>query len=178
MSCNKYLHIDLETFSDTDLSTCGVYRYCESKNFQILLFAYAFDDEDVRIVDLVQGETIPDGVTEAILCKDIIKIAWNAQFERTCLSKFFGTRLSPDSWRCSMVHAASLSLPLSLKNAALVLKTGEQKDRAGEDLIRYFSIPCKPTKANGGRTRNLPEHAPEKWQMFKEYCLQDVRTVI
>ena len=122
------------------------------------------------------GEELPQEVVDAIFDEDIIKAAWNAQFERTCLSHYFDTQLSPDSWQCSMVWAASLSLPLALKNAALVLKTGEQKDRAGEALIRYFSIPCKPTKTNGGRTRNLPEHDPEGWQTFKDYCIQDVRT--
>ena len=171
----RKLSIDIETYSDVDLGTCGVYRYVEG-DFHILLFAYAFDDEPVQIVDLACGEELPQEVVDAIFDDTIIKAAWNASFERTCLSKYFNTRLSPDSWQCSMVWAASLSLPLSLKNAAIVLKTGEQKDRAGEDLIRYFSIPCKPTKKNGGRTRNLPEHDLEKWQTFKDYCLQDVRT--
>ena len=167
--------LDLETYSDVDLGNCGVYRYVEG-DFHILLFAYAFDDDPVQIVDMACGEELPQEVVDAIFDSNIIKCAWNAQFERTCLSHFFGTQLSPDSWRCSMIHAASLSLPLKLKTAAEVLKTGEQKDRAGEDLIKYFSVPCKPTKTNGGRTRNLPEHAPEKWQTFKDYCLQDVRT--
>lgn len=171
----KILGIDLETYSDVDLGNCGVYRYVEG-DFHILLFAYAFDDDPVKIVDMACGEELPKEVVDAIFDPDIIKVAWNAQFERTCLSHYFGTQLSPDSWRCSMVHSASLSLPLKLKTAAEVMKTGEQKDRAGEDLIKYFSVPCKPTKTNGGRTRNLPEHAPEKWQMFKDYCLQDVRT--
>lgn len=170
------LSIDLETFSSVDLPKCGVYRYVESPDFEILLFAYAFDDEEVQIIDMAGGEAIPKEVLDALEDGSIIKAAWNAQFERTCLSKYLGHQLSPDSWRCSMVHAASLSLPLSLKEAAKVLKTGEQKDRAGENLIRYFSIPCKPTKSNGGRTRNLPEHDPEGWQQFKDYCLQDVRT--
>ena len=171
----KILGIDLETYSDVDLGNCGVYRYVEG-DFHILLFAYAFDDDPVQIIDLACGEELPQEVRDAIFDPDIIKVAWNAQFERTCLSHYFGMQLSPDSWRCSMVHAASLALPLKLKTAAEVMKTGEQKDRAGEDLIKYFSVPCKPTKTNGGRTRNLPEHAPEKWQMFKDYCLQDVRT--
>ena len=175
MEGRKVLSLDLETYSDVDLGKCGVYRYVEG-DFHILLCAYAFDDEEVRIVDLACGEKMPGEVVDAIFDDSITKAAWNAQFERTCLSKFFDRQLSPDSWQCSMVWAASLSLPLALKNAALVLKTGEQKDRVGEDLIRYFSIPCKPTKSNGGRTRNLPEHAPEKWRIFKEYCLQDVRT--
>lgn len=171
----RVLSIDLETFSDVDLSSCGVYRYVEG-DFHILLFAYAFDDEDVRIIDMAQGEQLPQEVIDAIFDDSIIKAAWNAQFERTCLSRYFGTQLSPDSWQCSMVWAASLSLPLKLKTAAGVLKTGEQKDDAGERLIKYFSVPCKATKSNGGRTRNLPEHAPEDWQKFKSYCLQDVRT--
>ena len=171
----RVLSIDLETYSDIDLSTCGVYRYVEG-DFHILLFAYAFDDEDVHVVDLACGEKLPQEVVDAVHDPTIIKAAWNAQFERTCLSKFFGTQLSPDSWQCSMVWAASLSLPLKLKTAAEVLKTGEQKDDAGERLIKYFSVPCRPTKSNGGRTRNLPEHAPEDWERFKSYCKQDVRT--
>lgn len=171
----RVLSIDLETYSDIDLGNCGVYRYVEG-DFHILLFAYGFDDEDVRIVDMACGEELPREVVEAIFDDSIIKAAWNAAFERTCLSQYFGTRLSPDSWQCSMVWAASLSLPLALKNAAAVLKTGEQKDKAGDALIKYFSVPCRPTKTNGGRTRNLPEHAPEDWERFKEYCLQDVRT--
>lgn len=174
-TARKVLSIDLETYSDVDLGNCGVYRYVEG-DFHILLFAYAFDDEDVKIVDLACGEELPKEVVDAIFDEKIIKAAWNASFERTCLSRYFGTRLSPNSWQCSMVWAASLSLPLALKNAAIVLKTGEQKDKAGEALIRYFSIPCKPTKTNGGRTRNLPEHDMEGWQRFKDYCLQDVRT--
>ena len=171
----RVLSIDLETFSDIDLSSCGVYRYVEG-DFHILLFAYAFDDEDVRVVDMACGAELPQEVRDAIFDETVIKAAWNAQFERTCLSRYFGTQLSPDSWQCSMVWAASLSLPLKLKTAAEVLKTGEQKDDAGERLIKYFSVPCKPTKTNGGRTRNLPEHAPEDWELFKSYCMQDVRT--
>lgn len=169
------LSIDLETYSDVDLGNCGVYRYVEG-DFHILLFAYAFDDEDVRVVDMAWGETLPKKVVDAIFDENVIKAAWNAQFERTCLSQYFGVRLSPDSWQCSMVWSASLSLPLKLKTAAEVLKTGEQKDDAGERLIKYFSVPCRPTKTNGGRTRNLPEHDMEGWQRFKSYCLQDVRT--
>ena len=171
----RVLSLDLETYSDVDLGQCGVYRYVEG-DFHILLCAYAFDDEPVQIVDLACGEELPQEVREAIFDPAIIKAAWNAQFERTCLSHYFGTRLSPDSWQCSMVWAAALSLPLKLKTAAQALKTGEQKDDAGERLIKYFSVPCKPTKANGGRTRNLPQHAPEDWERFKSYCLQDVRT--
>ena len=174
---SKILSIDLETYSDVDLGKCGLYKYVEG-DFHILLFAYAFDDDPVQIVDLACGERLPQEVVDAIFDENVIKAAWNAQFERTCLSKYFGVQLSPDSWRCSMVHAASLSLPLKLKTAAEVLKVSEQKDSAGDRLIKYFSVPCKPTKKNGGRTRNLPEHEdkPGDWQKFKDYCLQDVRT--
>ena len=175
MKHRRVLSIDLETYSDIDLGSCGVYRYVEG-DFHVLLFSYAIDDEDVQIVDLANGEELPQEVVDAIFDDSIIKSAWNAQFERTCLSRYFGKRLSPDAWQCSMVWAASLSLPLKLKTAAQVLKTGELKDDAGDRLIRYFSVPCRPTKSNGGRKRNLPEHAPEDWERFKSYCIQDVRT--
>lgn len=171
----RVLSIDLETYSDVDLPNCGVYRYVEG-DFHILLFAYAFDDEETRCVDMACGEQLPAEVVDAIHNENIIKSAWNAQFERICLSKYFGTQLSPDAWQCTMVWAASLSLPLKLATAAQALKTAQQKDAVGERLIRYFSLPCKPTKANGGRTRNLPEHAPEDWKLFKSYCIQDVET--
>lgn len=169
------LGLDLETYSDVDLGKCGLYRYVEG-DFHILILAYAFDDDEVTVVDMACGEPIPQEVLEAIDDPQVIKAAWNAQFERTCIGHYLGRRLSPEGWRCSMVHAASISLPLALKNAAKVLRTGEQKDRAGENLIKYFSVPCKPTKSNGGRTRNLPEHDPQGWQRFKDYCAQDVRT--
>lgn len=171
----RVLSIDLETYSDVDLPNCGVYRYVEG-DFHILLFAYAFDDEETKCVDMACGEQLPAEVMDALQDDSIIKSAWNAQFERTCLSKYLGIRLSPDSWQCTMVWAASLSLPLKLATAAKALKTAQQKDAVGERLIRYFSIPCKPTKSNGGRTRNLPEHAPEDWKLFKSYCIQDVET--
>ena len=171
----RVLSIDLETYSDVDLPNCGVYRYVEG-DFHILLFAYAFDDEETKCVDMACGEQLPSEVLDALQDDSIIKSAWNAQFERTCLSKYLGTQLSPDSWQCTMVWAASLSLPLKLATAAQALKTAQQKDAVGERLIRYFSLPCKPTKANGGRTRNLPEHAPEDWKLFKSYCIQDVET--
>lgn len=171
----RVLSIDLETYSDVDLPNCGVYRYVEG-DFHILLFAYAFDDEETRCVDMACGEQLPAEVVDAIHNENIIKSAWNAQFERICLSKYFGTQLSPDAWQCTMVWAASLSLPLKLATAAQALKTAQQKDAVGERLIRYFSLPCKPTKANGGRTRNLPEHAHEDWKLFKSYCIQDVET--
>jgi len=171
----RVLSIDLETYSDVDLPNCGVYRYVEG-DFHILLFAYAFDDEETKCIDMACGEQLPAEVVDAIHNENIIKSAWNAQFERICLSKYLGIRLSPDSWQCTMVWAASLSLPLKLATAAQALKTAQQKDSVGERLIRYFSIPCKPTKSNGGRTRNLPEHAPEDWALFKSYCIQDVET--
>lgn len=171
----RVLSIDLETYSDVDLPNCGVYRYVEG-DFHILLFAYAFDDEETQCVDMACGEQLPTDVMDALQDDSIIKSAWNAQFERSCLSKYLGTQLSPDSWQCTMVWAASLSLPLKLATAAQALKTAQQKDAVGERLIRYFSLPCKPTKANGGRKRNLPEHAPEDWKLFKSYCIQDVET--
>ena len=171
----RVLSIDLETYSDVDLPNCGVYRYVEG-DFHILLFAYAFDDEKTKCVDMACGEQLPAEVVDALQDDSIIKSAWNAQFERTCLSKYLGAQLSPDAWQCTMVWAASLSLPLKLATAAQALKTAQQKDAVGERLIRYFSLPCKPTKANDGRTRNLPEHAPEDWKLFKSYCIQDVET--
>lgn len=172
----EHAQFDFETYSEIDLGNCGSYRYIEDDSFEVLLLAVAFDDEPVFIIDICRGEDIPDLVWAALFDDSIIKSAWNAQFERTIFGKLAGRPLSPDTWQCSMVWSASLSLPLALKNAAAVLKTGEQKDKAGDVLIKYFSIPCKATKANGGRTRNLPEHAPEDWQRFKNYCVQDVRT--
>ena len=170
------MQTDFETYSETDISNCGSYRYIDDYTFEPLLLAVAFDDEEPFMIDLASGEDVPECVWGAIFDPEITKTAWNAQFERTIFGKMAGETLSPDSWKCTMVWSASLSLPLALKTAAQVLKTGEKKDSAGEALIRYFSIPCKPTKANGGRTRNLPEHNPESWRKFKEYCLQDVRT--
>ena len=171
----KYMQTDFETYSEVDISNCGSYRYIDDDTFEPLLLAVAFDDEEPYMIDLASGEDVPECVWAAIFDPEITKTAWNAQFERTIFGKMAGEILSPDSWKCTMVWSASLSLPLALKTAAQVLKTGEQKDSAGEALIRYFSIPSKPTKTNGGRTRNLPEHNPEGWQKFKEYCLQDVQ---
>lgn len=175
----KIMELDLETFSPVELKGSGVARYSEGNEegeCEILLFSYCFDDGDVICIDMARGEPIPDYILDALEDPDITKIAWNASFERTVLSHYLGHRLNPRQWKCAMVWAASLSLPLSLAAAGMVLKTGEQKDRAGKDLIRYFSVPCKPTKANGGRTRNLPEDAPEKWEQYKSYNIQDVRT--
>lgn len=139
-----------------------------------LLFAYSFDGEETQIIDLAQGEAIPAEVESAIFDDSVTKTAFNANFERTCLSKYFGTRLSPDSWHCSAVQAAMLALPRSLEDVGAVLGLDKQKMKEGKELIRYFCVPCKPTKANGGRTRNLPHHAPEKWELFKTYCKRDV----
>jgi len=171
----KILGIDLETYSSVDLGKSGLYRYVEAPDFEILLFAYAFDDEEVKVIDMASGEKVPEDVLKAIDDPGIIKAAWNAAFERTCIGHLLGRTLSPDSWRCTMVHAAELSLPLALKNSAIVLHTGEQKDKAGEALIRKFSVPKKPTKTNPS-TRWLPEDDPEAWRMFMSYCKQDVAT--
>lgn len=168
------LEMDIETFSDVDLIKCGVYAYADSPAFEVLLFAYSFDGEETQIIDLAQGETIPAEVEAAIFDDSVTKTAFNANFERTCLSRFFGTRLSPDSWHCSAVQAALLALPRSLEDVGAVLGLDKQKMKEGKELIRYFCMPCKPTKANGGRTRNLPCHAPEKWELFKIYCKRDV----
>lgn len=170
----RVLGIDIETFSDVDLIKCGVYAYADSPAFEVLLFAYSFDGEETQIIDLAQGEAIPAEVESAIFNDSITKTAFNANFERTCLSRFFGTPLSPYSWHCSAVQAAMLALPRSLEDVGAVLGLDKQKMKEGKELIRYFCVPCKPTKANGGRTRNLPHHAPEKWELFKTYCKRDV----
>lgn len=168
--------IDIETYSSAPLSKCGVYRYCDAPDFEILLFSYAFDDEPVQTIDLASGETLPKEVVSALEDPGIIKVAYNAQFERVCLSRYLGHWLDPHQWRCTMVMAAYLTLPGRLADAAVALGTTEKKMEEGKDLIRYFSIPCKPTKANGGRTRNRPGDAPEKWAVYRQYNAQDVET--
>ncbi len=168
------LSIDLESFSDIDLIKCGVYAYADSPAFEILLFAYSFDGGETQIIDLAQGEKLPAEVEEAIFDVSVTKTAYNANFERTCLSKHFGRYIPPESWHCSAVQAAMLALPRSLEDVGRVLGLDEQKMKEGKELIRYFCVPCKPTKANGGRIRNLPRHAPEKWELFKTYCKRDV----
>ena len=170
----KSIEIDIETYSDVDLSKCGVYRYSSSPNFEILLFGYSVDGGEVRVVDLCQGENIPVEILAAISDESVTKWAFNAMFERVCLSNYLGEWLEPESWKCSMVWSATLGLPLSLENVGAVLGLEKQKLSEGKDLIRYFCVPCKPTKANGGRTRNLPEHDREKWGRFKAYNLRDV----
>lgn len=168
----------METFSDIDLSKCGVYKYASSPAFEILLFGYSVDGGEVQVVDLACGGEIPADILAALEDENVMKWAYNAQFERICLSRFLGfpvgSYLDPSSWRCSMVWAATLGLPMSLKNVGAVLGLEKQKLTEGKDLIRYFCVPCKPTKANGGRTRNLPRHDMEKWQRFKAYNLRDV----
>lgn len=170
------LGIDIETYSSAPLPKCGVYRYCDAPDFEILLFSYAFDDAPVETVDLACGETLPKEVLLALEDPNVLKVAYNAQFERVCLSKYLGHWLDPHQWRCTMVMAASLTLPGRLADVAVALGTTEKKMEEGKDLIRYFSVPCKPTKANGGRTRNRPSDAPEKWAVYKQYNAQDVET--
>ncbi|MBN8193811.1 DNA polymerase [Bacillus sp. NTK074B] len=170
----KLLSIDIETYSKVDLIKSGVYAYCESDDFKILLFAYAVDDEEVQIVDLASGEEIPDDILKAMTDPAVIKTAYNANFERTCLAKHFHKPMPPEQWRCSSVHALMLGLPGYLDGVAKCLRFKDQKMKEGKALIRYFSVPCKPTKVNEGRTRNLPEHDLDKWATFKDYCKQDV----
>ncbi len=170
----KSIEIDIESFSSVDLLKCGVYRYASSPDFDILLFGYSVDDGDVQVVDLACGEEIPADIVEALSDDSVIKWSYNNNFERVCLSNYFGTWFEPGSWRCTMVWAAYLGLPRSLEDVGAVLGLEKQKLSEGKDLIRYFCVPCKPTKANGGRTRNLPKHDREKWERFKAYNLRDV----
>ena len=172
----KKLSIDLETYSSVDLGKSGVYKYAESEDFEILLFAYSVDDEEVKVIDLASGEIIPEEILSALSDENIEKWAFNANFERVCLSRFLGKRLKPQGWYCTMIWSAYLGLPLSLEKVGEVLRLDKQKMNEGKALIRYFSIPCKPTKTNGMRTRNLPHHDLEKWSTFKEYNKRDVET--
>ena len=188
----KYISIDIETYSDVDLQKCGVYRYTQSANFEILLFGYAVDGGAVQVTDLACGEKVPVEIIKALTDDSVTKWAFNSSFERVCLSvwlqrnypQYFSSySIDEDSvrdyldsvaWRCSMVWSAYMGLPLSLAGAGTVLGLEEQKLKEGKDLIRYFCVPCKPTKVNGGRTRNLPEHDMEKWNLFKFYNQRDV----
>ena len=192
----KNIEIDIETYSSVSLQKCGVYKYAESPDFEILLFGYSVDGSPVTTVDLACGEEIPEAVLDALTDDTVTKWAHNAQFERVCLSRYLSDRgisldpfhdnhplsrecarfLNPESWRCSMVWAAYMGLPLSLEGVGAVLGLEKQKLTEGKDLIRYFSVPCSPTKANGGRTRNLPEHDMEKWERYKAYNIRDVET--
>ena len=188
----KNIFIDLETYSDIDLQKCGVYKYAESPNFEILLFGYSVDGGAVSVVDLVNGESIPTEILIALTDESVTKWAFNSQFERVCLSAYLkknypqyfksynadddaaGNYISPKGWKCSLVWAAYMGLPLSLKAVGEALKLTDRKMDEGKALIKYFSVPCNPTKANGGRTRNLPEHDIQKWNTFKEYNKRDV----
>ena len=179
----KQISIDLETYSDVDLSASGVYRYAESPAFEILLFGYSVDGLEPKVVELACGEDLPEDILMAIISEDVIKWAFNAAFERICLSswlhrKHYGliqtTYLNPSSWKCTMVWSGYAGYPMSLKMAGEALKLKDQKMDEGKNLIKFFSVPCNPTKANGGRTRNLPEHAPEMWETFTAYNKRDV----
>lgn len=174
----KNLEIDIETFSSVNLAKSGVYRYVESPDFEILLFGYSIDGGEVKVIDLASGETLPKEIHDALEDEAVTKWAFNAQFERICLSRFLGyptgEYLAPESWKCSMVWSAYMGLPLSLEGVGAVLGLEKQKLTEGKDLIRYFCVPCSPTKTNGGRTRNLPEHDMEKWERFKAYNIRDV----
>ena len=192
------LSIDIETYSDVNLSKCGVYKYAESPDFEILLFGYSADGSEVTVIDLAQGERLPQEIIDALTDDTVIKWAFNANFERVCLSRYLrdlgvsldpfhdnhplsqecARFLNPESWRCSMVWAATMGLPLSLEGVGAVLGLEKQKLTEGKDLIKYFSVPCAPTKTNGGRTRNHPFHAPDKWEAFKKYNIRDVETEI
>ena len=176
----KTISIDIETFSSVNLQKAGVYKYAESEDFEVLLFAYAIDNHETIIVDLAKGETIPDVILDALQDESIIKWAFNAQFERVCLSRYLGLKqgefLNPKSWRCSMIWSAYLGLPLSLEKVGQVLGLDKQKLSQGKDLIRYFCVPCKPTKGNQERTRNHFYHDMEKWEQFKRYNVRDVDT--
>lgn len=176
----KNLEIDIETYSSVNLQKSGVYRYVEADDFEILLFGYSIDGGEVMVVDLVSGEKIPKKILDALTDENITKWAFNAQFERVCLSRYlgypFGYYLNPSSWRCSMVWSAYMGLPLSLEGVGAVLGLEKQKLTEGKDLIRYFCVPCTPTKSNGGRTRNMPSDDEEKWQRFKVYNKRDVET--
>jgi len=176
----KTLSLDLETYSSADLNKTGVYRYAESPDFCILLFGYSVDGGDVKVVDIASGETVPEAILSALMDDTVEKWAFNSSFERVCLSRFIGLPtseyLDSTSWKCSMVWSAYMGLPLSLEGSGAVLGLEKQKLSEGKDLIRFFCRPCKPTEANGQRTRNLPTDAPDKWLTFKAYNKRDVET--
>lgn len=173
-----HLSIDLETFSSVPIAKAGAQKYIESHDFEILLFAYSVDGSDVSCIDFLQGEILPNWLIDALTSPDYIKHAYNAAFEWGCLSRYLGRQLPPEQWRCTMFHGlyAGYTAGLDATGRALGLPEDKRKLNTGKALIRYFCVPCTPTKANGGRTRNMPHHAPERWQLFKEYCRQDVVT--
>lgn len=168
------LAIDIETYSDVSLPDCGVHRYAASEQFEILLFAYSLNDEPTRIIDLASGEKMPDEIMKLLTDDSVVKTAYNAAFERNCINRYFGLSLKPEGWRCTLVQASMLSLPLSLEGVGEALNLDKKKMSEGKELIRFFCMPCKPSKSNGGRTRNLPSDDPEKWELFKTYCIRDV----
>lgn len=172
------ISIDIETFSSANLQKSGVYRYAESDDFEILLFGYSVDGGEVQVVDLASGEEIPDEIINALMDDSVTKWAFNAMFERVCLSKWLNLTeyLNPASWKCSMIWSAYMGLPLSLEGVGAVLGLEKQKLTEGKDLIKYFCTPCSPTKSNGGRVRNLPEHDMDKWERFKVYNIRDVES--
>lgn len=174
----RKLFIDIETYSDVDLTSCGVYKYVDSPAFEIMLFGYAYNDDPVTVLDLAQGETLSEELLEDIISADVLKLAHNANFERTCMTKYFGKDMYPGQWECTAVRASTLGLPRSLAavGEALGLGEDEKKMAIGKRLVQYFAKPCAPTKTNGGRTRNLPRHEPERWALYKEYNAQDVVT--
>lgn len=176
----KSLSIDIETYSSVNLAKSGVYRYVEAPDFEILLFGYSVDGSAVQVIDLACGEKIPAEILGALTDESVTKWAFNAGFERVCLSRYIGLPtgeyIAPSSWRCSMVWAATMGLPLSLEGVGAVLGLEKQKLTEGKELIKYFCQPCAPTKANGERTRNFPYHAPKKWSAFKKYNARDVET--
>lgn len=170
----RTLAIDIETYSDVDLISCGVYKYSSSPYFEILLIAYSVDDKETVCIDVANGEEPPKEFMEMLLDDTVTKTAFNANFERTCFSNYYQHSFRPEAWRCTAVQAAMLALPLSLEGVGTVLGLDKQKMTEGKELIKYFCSPCKATKSNGGRTRNLPKDAPEKWRQFKTYCIRDV----
>lgn len=170
----RTLAIDIETYSDVDLISCGVYKYSSSPHFEILLIAYSVDDEETVCIDVANGEEPPKEFMEMLLDDTVTKTAFNANFERSCFSNYYQHSFRPEAWRCTAVQAAMLALPLSLEGVGAVLGLDKQKMTEGKELIKYFCSPCKATKSNGGRTRNLPKDAPEKWRQFKTYCIRDV----
>lgn len=194
----KTLSIDIETYSSYNLQKCGVYKYSEAPDFEIMLFGYSVDGGEAQVVDLTAGEAIPPDVLDALTDDNVLKWAFNSSFERICLSRHLrdigvsldpfadnhhsatvlgkAKYLNPESWRCSMVWSAYMGMPLSLEGSGAVLGLEKQKLTEGKELVRYFCSPCKPTAANGQRTRNLPEHAPDKWAAFKAYNKRDVET--
>ena len=176
----NHISLDIETYSSVDLNKSSVYRYSEAPDFEILLLGYSVDDGPVQVVDLASGERIPAEILAALTDERVTKWAFNANFERVCLSRYLGMPndefLDPAQWRCTMIWSAYLGLPLSLMGVGAALALDKQKLSEGKELIRYFCQPCAATKANGGRTRNLPQDAPEKWTLFKAYNLRDVET--